>query len=51
MDPILDIPKDRKRRSALWLCFILAGMGLLFLMIVDDFGALAGAVLGGGQPG
>jgi hypothetical protein len=39
MDPMLNIPKDRKRLPVLRLCLLMGLTALLFLMIFGSFGS------------
>jgi hypothetical protein len=39
MDPMLNIPKDRKRIPVVRLCLLMGLTALLFLMIASTFGS------------
>jgi hypothetical protein len=39
MDPMLNIPKDRKRLPVLRLCLLMGLTALLFLLIANSFGS------------
>jgi hypothetical protein len=39
MDPMLNIPKDRKRIPVVRLCLLMGLTALLFLMIASSFGS------------
>lgn len=45
MDPMFDIPKDRRRLSVLKLCVLMGMTALLFLVIADRFGGAAEALM------
>lgn len=45
MDPMFDIPKDRKRLSVMKLCLLMGMTALLFLVIADRFGDAAQAMM------
>lgn len=45
MDPMTIIPKDRKPQRPLKLVLLLGMTVLLFLLILNRYGAVAGAVL------
>ena len=45
MEPVFDIPKDRKRISVGKVCLLLGLTALLFMMISSKFGAVTQAVV------
>ena len=45
MDPMFDIPKDRKRISVGKVCLLLGLTALLFMMISHQFGSMTEAVV------
>lgn len=45
MDPMFDIPKDRKRISVGKICLLLALTALLYMMISHQFGAATQAMV------
>jgi hypothetical protein len=44
MDPMFDIPRDRKRLSVGRLCLLMGMTALLFLAITHQFGDVAQAI-------
>jgi len=49
MDPILEIPKDRRRISVGKLCLLLGLTVLLYMMVAQEFGAVTSAFMGSKQ--
>lgn len=45
MDPMFDIPKNRKRISVSKVCLLLGLTALLYIMISHDFGAVPQALV------
>ena len=45
MDPMFDIPKDRKPMKAGRICLLLGLTMLLYLLVANQYGDLAGLVL------
>lgn len=45
MDPMFEIPKDRKRLNAGKLCLMLGLTALLYLMIAHEFSAVTHALM------
>ena len=50
MNPMLDIPKDRKRLHVGKLCLLLGLTVLLYMMLAHDFGAATDAPATAGKP-
>jgi hypothetical protein len=50
MDPVLDIPKDRRQLSVLRLCVIMGMTALLFLVVADRLGDAAEALMQASRP-
>lgn len=50
MEPMFDIPKDRKRLSVGRLCLLMGMTALLFLVIAHKFGGAAQALISAPLP-
>lgn len=50
MEPMFDIPKDRKRLSVGRLCLLMGMTALLFLVIAQKFGGAAQAMINAPLP-
>ena len=45
MDPMFEIPKDRKRSNVSKLCLLIGLTALLYMMIAHEFSALTEALI------